>query len=179
MKRSRDRRRYLASIAAMPKPRAILAAFCVAVAFAAAGCGGDDAPDPSISKEDADSLLATLQEVEANVDEQSCLVAEDRAQRLQEEIDALPDSVDQDVRDSLQRGALNLGELIGEQCEPREETTVTEETTTQAPTTTEETTTQEPTETQPTTPTQPPTTTTTPTQPGSGGGISPGSDGGL
>lgn len=179
-------RGHLASIAAMPKPRAILAAICVAAALAAAGCGGDEGPDPSIDPSDSDTLLATLQEIEANIetDPPSCLVAADRVEVLQEEIDALPESVDQDVKDSLQRGALNLGELVAdpEQCEPRDETTTTEDTTTQETTTeettTEETTTEETTETQPTTTTQPTTPTTPPTTPGGGGGISPeGGDG--
>jgi hypothetical protein len=168
----------------MLKPRTILAAICAVSVLAIAGCGDDDAPEPSIAPGEAQALLSTLEEIEANLetDPPSCLVAADRIEGLQEEIDALPDSVDEDVKDSLQRGALNLGELVAdpEQCEPRE-TTTTEEPTTTEETTTQETTTQETTtdqtttqETEPTTPTTP----TTPTEPpSSGGGIGPGGDG--
>ena len=164
----------------MLKGRRILVPICAAVAaFALASCGGDDGPDPSISRDQSDTLLATLQEIQANLDTDppSCLVAADRVEQLQEEIDALPSSVDQDVKDSLQRGALNLGELVADpdQCERRDTTTTTEETTTEQPTTTEETTTQETTTTEP--PTTTPPTTTQP--PGTGGGISPGGGGGL
>jgi hypothetical protein len=167
----------------MLKPRTILAAICAVSVLAFAGCGGDDAPEPSIAPSEAETLLSTLEEIQANLetDPPSCLVAGDRVEALQQEIDALPDSVNEDVKDSLQRGALNLGELVAdpEQCEPRE-TTTTEEPTTTEETTTQETTTEETTTDETTTQTQPttPTTPTTPTEPpSSGGGIGPGDDG--
>jgi hypothetical protein len=170
-----------ASIAAMPKRlRPILLALIVAGASAGVlGCGGDGGPDPSISAQEAGVLVSRLDEIQSNVDVGSCLVAADRTEELLAEIDQLPDSVDQEVRNALTRGATNLLDLLEdpEQCEPR---TTTVETTTTAPTTTEE----EPTTTQrtrpetTTTPTQTqPNTTTTPTTPttpgGASGGIGP------
>jgi hypothetical protein len=159
----------------------VLALIPVAGIMVLAGCGGDGGPDPSISREDAQTLLAEVQEIEDNVEVGSCIVASDRTDQLISDIGELPDSVDEDVRQALDNGANNLRLLLADpdQCE-REETTV-ETTTEEEPTTTEEeeTTTREtttrPEQTQTrTTPTQ---TQTTPTNPS--GGVGPGSSGGL
>lgn len=169
--------RPLASIAAMPRPKTILTVLCLAAAGGlAAGCGGDEEPDPSIPLDSAQTLVSTLQEVQANVDNGSCLVAADKVQELQDELSQLPSEVNQDVLDALQRGALSLGDLVDEQCDQPEPTT-TEATTTKE-TTTEQTTTEQPTTTQPPPTTAPPTT-TTPAPPNTGGGGvgPPGSDG--
>jgi len=170
--------RPLASIAAMPGPKPILLSLClVASAMLAAGCGGDDEPKPSIPLENATTLVSTLEEIQANVDNGSCLIAADKVQEFQEELSALPSDVNQDVVDALQSGGLNLGDLVEQDCERPEETT-SEETTTEE-TTTEETTTDE-TKTEETTTEEEPTTTTQPTTPttGGGGGVGPpGSDG--
>ena len=166
--------RPLASIAAMRGPKPILIMLCLAASAAlASGCGGDEEPKPSIPLENATTLVSTLEEIQANVDNGSCLVATDKVQEFQDELSSLPSDVNDDVVDSLERGSLNLIDLIDEQCERPEETT-TEDTTTEE-TTTEETTTEETTteETEPTTPTAP---TTPPTTDGGGVGP-PGSDG--
>lgn len=159
---------------------AVLALIPVAGIMVLAGCGGDGGPDPSISQEDAQTLLAEVQEIEDNVEVGSCIVASDRTDQLISDIGELPDSVDEDVRQALDNGANNLRLLLADpdQCE-REETTV-ETTTEEEPTTTEEETTTRETTTRPeqtqtkTTPTQ---TQTTPTNPS--GGVGPGSSGGL
>lgn len=166
--------RPLASIAAMRGPKPILIMVCLAASAAlASGCGSDEEPKPSIPLENATTLVSTLEEIQANVDNGSCLVATDKVQEFQDELSSLPPDVNGDVVDALERGSLNLIDLIDEQCERPEETT-TEETTTEE-TTTEETTTEETTteETEPTTPTVP---TTPPTTDGGGVGP-PGSDG--
>jgi hypothetical protein len=159
----------------------VLALIPVAGIMVLAGCGGDGGPDPSISREDAQTLVAEIQEIEDNVEVGSCIVASDRTDQLISDIGELPDSVDEDVSQALDNGANNLRLLLADpdQCE-REETTV-ETTTEEEPTTTEEeeTTTREtttrPEQTQTkTTPTQ---TQTTPTNPS--GGVGPGSPGGL
>lgn len=157
----------------MSRLKPILAACGLAV-LVAAGCGGDEEPEPSIPLDHATTLVSTLEEIQANVDNGSCIVASDKVQEFQSELSGLPADVNQDVIDALQRGALNLGDLVDEQCERPQQTT-TDETTTDEQTTTEETTT-----TEPTTTTAPPTTTTTPTPPpttGGGGVGPPGSDG--
>lgn len=180
---SEDLPSALASIAAMPnKLRPIVLALIVAAAPAGLlGCGGDSGPDPSLSAQEAGVLVSRLDEIQSNVDVGSCLVAADRTEELLAEVEQLPDSVNQDVRNALTRGATNLLDLLEdpEQCEPR---STTVETTTAAPTTTEEETTTQRTRPETTTPTQTlPDTTTTPTQPttpttpgGTSGGIGPG-----
>lgn len=163
---------------------AVLALIPVAGIMVLAGCGGDGGPDPSISPEDTQTLLAEIQEIEDNVEVGSCIVASDRTDQLISDIGELPDSVDEDVRQALDNGANNLRLLLADpdQCE-REETTVettTEEepTTTEEETTTRETTTRpEQTQTQTQTQTTPTQTQTTPTNPS--GGVGPGSAGGL
>ena len=184
MTRARARAGHLgtvASIAAMPnKLRPILLALILAAFFAGlAGCGGDDGPSPSIPGENARTLLARIAEIRANVDVGSCLVAEDRTDELLADIDDLPASVDDDVRQALENGANNLKLLLTDPSKCEGPTTTTETTTTEPTTTEEETTT---TRTRPettTTETQPETTTTeTRTQPtpttGGSGGIGPG-----
>jgi hypothetical protein len=169
-----------ASIAAMPKRlRPILLALFLAASAVAAGCG-NSGPDPSIPQADARILLAKIEEIKANVDVGSCLVASDKTDDLLADVANLPSGVNSDVKQALDNGANNLKLLLNDpsQCQGRSETTTTESTT--APTTTEETTTErteptttEETQTQPTTTTQ---TQTTPTEstPGASGGIGPG-----
>ena len=164
----------------MPKRlRPILLALTVAaVTLFAAGCG-DNSPDPSISGQDAATLQSKIEEIQANVDNGSCLVAADRTDDLIADIESLPSSVDDSVKNALQNGANNLKLLLvnPDKCQGNQITT-TAPTTTAETTTTEPTTTSEPTTTTKTTPTQ---TQTTPTQtqpsttPGSpSGGVGPG-----
>ena len=171
----------LASIAAMPKlKRPILLALILGAASGAlAGCGGDGGPDPSLSSDEAALLDAKLQEIQDNVDVGSCLVAADRTDDLLSDINELPDSVNQQVKNALTRGATNLkGQLEDpDKCEGQA-TTTTEPTTTEE-STTEPTTTEKTQPTTTTTPTQTNTVTTpTQTQPstttGGSGGIGPG-----
>jgi hypothetical protein len=136
-----------------------------ALAAAVAGCG-DSEPEPSIPLSDAETLVGSLQSIEANVDAGSCTVAAADVQELQDQIESLPSEVNSDVKNALQEGALNLGDLVDEECQ-REEPTTTEETTT------EETTTEEPTTTEETTTTPPTTTLPPPTTPDDGG-VGPG-----
>jgi hypothetical protein len=168
----------------MPKRlRPILLALILAGASAGVlGCGGDNNPEPSIPAADAQTLLAKITEVQANVDVGSCLVAEDKADELLADIEQLPASVNEDVRRALDNGANQLKLLLADpsQCQgpstTSEPTTTTEPTTTQEPTTTERNrpeTTTTPTQTEPdvtTTPTQ----TTPPPTSGGSGGIGPG-----
>ena len=173
--------RPLASIAAMPKLlRSLSLALMVAVAaLIAAGCGGNNSPDPSIDQTDAAVLTSKIQEIRANVDNGSCLVAADRTDDLITDIESLPASVNNDVKTALLNGANNLKlQLVNpDKCAGRP-TTTTAPTTTAETTTTEPTTTSQPTTTTKTTPTQTqttPTQTQTTTTPGSpSGGVGPG-----
>jgi septal ring-binding cell division protein DamX len=163
--------------------RSILLALILAGSAAGLpGCGGDNGPDPSIPADDARTLLGKIQEIQANVDVGSCLVAGEKTDELLADIQALPSSVNGDVRNALENGANQLKLLLADpnECQGRTETTTstpstTESTTTQQTTTerTQPTTTTQ-TQTQPTTPTQTQTQTTLPPNNGGSGGIGPG-----
>jgi hypothetical protein len=169
-----------ASIAAMPnllRP-ALFALFLAATAAGILGCGGSSGPDPSIQPQEAAVLSSKIDEIQANVQVGSCLVAADKTDDLIADVQQLPSSVNSDVKSALENGANQLKILLSDpsQCEGR---TTTTESTTSTPSTTESTTT---TRTQPTTTTktetQPTTTTNTTTQSttvgGGSGGIGPG-----
>jgi hypothetical protein len=167
-----------ASIAAMPnKVRSILLAlFLAAAAAGVLGCGGSSGPDPSISVQEAAVLTSKIDEIKANVDVGSCLVAASKTDDLLADINDLPGSVNQSVRNALTRGATNLKGLLEDpsQCEGR---TTTPETTTSTPETTTESTTTTNTSPTTTTRTQTQATTTTQTQSSptvTSGGIGPG-----
>ena len=175
--------RGLASIAAMPKMlRPILLALMLAAASAGAvGCGGNGGPDPSLSAQEAAVLTAKIDEINANVDVGSCLVAADKTDDLIADINNLPSSVNSDLKQALDNGANNLKLLLTnpDKCQGR--ATTTTETTTSTPSTTESTTTTtrtRPSTTTTRTQTQPTTTTQTQTAPtttpGASGGIGPG-----
>jgi hypothetical protein len=169
-----------ASIAAMPnllRP-ALLALLLAAAAAGVLGCGGSSGPDPSIPQQEAAVLSSKIDEIQANVQVGSCLVAADKTDDLIADVQQLPSSVNSDVKSALENGANQLKILLSDpaQCEGR---TTTSETTTSTPSTTASTTT---TKTQPTTTTRTQTQTTTPTQTqtlpstttGGSGGIGPG-----
>jgi hypothetical protein len=168
-----------ASIAAMPKKLrpVLLALFLAGASAGALGCGGSSGPDPSMTAQEAAVLTSKIDEIQANVQVGSCLVASDKTDDLIADIQELPSSVNSDVKTALENGANQLKILLADpdQCEGN---TTTTETTTSTPSTTEETTT---TKTQPTTTTHTqtqPTTTTQTTTPGGttsgSGGIGPG-----
>jgi hypothetical protein len=158
----------------------LLALFLAAAAAGVLGCGSSG-PDPSMTPQEAAVLSSKIDEIQANVQVGSCLVAADKTDDLIADVQQLPSSVNSDVKSALENGANQLKILLSDpnQCEGR---TTTPETTTSTPSTTESTTTT--TKTQPTTTTrtqtQPTTTTNTSTQGttiggGSGsGGIGPG-----
>jgi hypothetical protein len=155
----------------------LLALILPAAAAGVAGCG-NSGPDPSIPAQEAAVLTAKIDEIKANVDVGSCLVAADKTDDLIADINNLPSSVNSDVSQALDNGANNLRLLLTDPDKCQSNATTTTETTTSAPSTTEPTTTTRPrpstttTQTQPTTTTQtqPPPTTT----PGGSGGVGPG-----
>jgi hypothetical protein len=171
----------LATIAAMPnKLRSILLAVILAASAGVVGCG-NSSPDPSIPADDAQTLLAKIAEIRANVDVGSCFVAADKTDDLLADVANLPSSVNSQVKEALDNGANNLKLLLNdpEKCQGRSETTTSS---TPSTTSTTQPTTTTRSQTQPTTTTQTqPTTTTTQTQstptqttPGASGGIGPG-----
>ena len=169
-----------ATIAAMPKMLrpAVLALFLAGVSAGVLGCGGSSGPDPSLTSQEAAVLSSKIDEIQANVQVGSCLVASDKTDDLIADVQQLPSSVNSEVKTALENGANQLKILLADpnQCEGR---TTTSETTTSTPSTTEATTTTTKTQPTTTTPTQTQTTPTqTQTQPstttGGSGGIGPG-----
>jgi hypothetical protein len=161
----------LATLAAVLRSTRILAALAAAALAVGVAACGDDKPERSIPADSAQELANTLGAILSSVDNGDCTTAAGDVQELQEQIEALPSEVNDEVADALQDGALNLGGLVDDECEEPEVTT-TEETTTEEPETTEtEQTTTEETTTEPPTTTLPP-----PTTPGDGG-VGPGQGG--
>jgi hypothetical protein len=169
-----------ASIAAMlKKVRPILLALFLAGASAGIlGCGGSSGPSPSISAQEAAVLSSKIDEIQANVQVGSCVVAASKTDDLIADVQSLPSSVNSDVKAALQNGANQLKLLLSDPTQCQGRTATTSPATTSTPSTTESTTT---TRTQPTTTTktqtQPSTTTQTQTQPSTtsgSGGIGPG-----
>lgn len=166
-----------------------LALSCAAVALA--GCGSSSS---LLDGSTASELQESLGRVRAAIDEGRCSQARSAARTGAERVDALPSSVDSELRDTLKRGFDELSSSVGTDCETRTPTTTTtvptETTTTTAPTepaepTTTTTTPTDPTTTDPSTPTLPdepvdpvdPTDPTIPDDDDGSGGVVPGVDG--
>jgi hypothetical protein len=166
----------------------LAAATLASLALLVTGCGSDDEKGEPIPASQAQALVQQLDQTEQLVEDGTCGGASFQVTgdgQLQDKVAALPEDVDEDVRQALDDGLDRLADLIDDECgEAEEPGTDTTETETQ-PTETQETETQPTeTETQPTeTETQPTETQTQPTEtlpespiPGEGGGVPP--DGG-
>jgi hypothetical protein len=158
--------------------RTLIALLLALAACLVAGCGADSEPKPSIPAVSANALLTQLGSVEDrfNFGDGACNDIPENQRNVNDQIAALPSSVDPDVRNALQDSFDHLFDLTSEQCDKTkgQETDTNTETTDTTETTTETTTTETtPTETTPTdtTPTDTqPTDTGPPESPGSGGG---------
>ncbi len=84
----------------MLRPK-LLALFLAAAAAGVLGCGGSSSPDPSISAQDAAVLSSKIDEIQANVQVGSCLVAADKTDDLIADVQQLPSSVNSDVKTAL------------------------------------------------------------------------------
>ncbi len=153
---------------------ALLAAILAAGALA--GCGGSSSPK-LIPADSAEALDGSIQEVADATAAGDCGAAESALATAENQLAALPRSVDTQLKERISEGLQQLEATVPAQC--REAKPKTTQTTTTEPTTT--TTTTEPTTTRTTTTTTRTTTTTTPTTPTTtpdNGGITPGGSGG-
>jgi hypothetical protein len=144
----------------------------VLATVAVAGCGSNDkkagAPIP---RSDAAALINRLEEVKRRSDPFRCNdLRNDTLKVLSRQVQALPASVDPNVRSTLEDGIAHLSQLVDQECaQQNTQTDTTPSDTTPAPaTTTPPQTTPTPTPTTPP-PTTPTPTTPTPTTPGNGG----------
>ena len=129
--------------------RAHIRALCAlaALCLPLAGCGDDDVGDP-IPGTKAGTLESQLDAVRDTVDQDLCDDAQQAVADARATVDTLDeDGVGSDVQDALGDGVDNLGSLVSQDCEEEVETTPE---TTPEPTITE--TTPEPTTPEPTTP---------------------------
>jgi outer membrane biosynthesis protein TonB len=149
----------------------------VLAALLAAGCGRDN-PE-LIPQQDADDLLALVQEAGQASADGECDAAREAVAEARRRVSELPRRVNKDLEDNLNAWLGHLDDGIGEECE-----TAAEETPTPTPTATEtptptptptptETPTPEPTETPTPEPPETPTPTATVEPPGDGGVIAP------
>ena len=154
----------------------LLAAFAAASTFAVVGCGGDPQP---IAAGTADRLQADLDAVAASIGAERCGPARAQLERLRRDAGNVSDTVDGDVRQTLDAGVDHLGDLVEQECEAisssrqEETTTSTTEPETTTTTTTEPettTTTTEPEAPTTTAPETPPPTTPEPPAPEDGAG---------
>jgi hypothetical protein len=169
----------------------ILLALCACLA--AIGCGSDDDKGDPVPAEQAAALQGRLDETEARLANGSVGACEDILEDTMPEvgkiIDALPASVDADVRDALEQSFDNLWSLVESECQDLEQDEPTQTQTQPEP---ETETTETPTETTETTPLPETDTETTPEEEelppdgdgdsdglipenGGGGGVGPGS----
>jgi hypothetical protein len=134
------------------RPRTFLLA-CALAAFLG-GCGSND--DATIPSAEGEDLVRTLDGIESSLASNNCELIDDQVQSFVEQVNALPEDVDPEVRKGLTQGAANLlalsedpdqcGEVTGATdtggAEPETPTTTeTEEPTTTSSTTTSTTTT--------------------------------------
>jgi hypothetical protein len=157
--------------------RTLTALLLVLAACTAVGCGADEETKPSIPATSADALLTQLGSVEDrfNFGDGACNDIPENQRTVNDQIAALPSSVDPDVRNALQDSFDHLFDLTDEQCDEKkgQETDTDTETTETTETTDTETT--DTTETQPTDTTE--TTDTTPPDTDTDGGLPPGQGG--
>jgi hypothetical protein len=151
-------------------------------ACAAAGCGSDKEPKPSIPQANTNALLQQLGSIEDRFKfgDGACNDIAENQTIVNDQIAALPKSVDSDVRSALQDSFDHLFDLTSSQCDTKKgentdtETTPTEttDTTSTTETTTTSTETTDTTTSTDTTQTDTGTTDTTPVPPddGNGGG---------
>jgi hypothetical protein len=111
------------------RPGSSLALALVLSALGLAACGSDEGG--TIPQDDADALLATVDQVEASVDAGDCTTATTDATQLVTQINALPKEVGEETKAELRDAANNLAALTQDptECEePDEEQTTTTET---------------------------------------------------
>ena len=149
------------------------AAILLTLLLALAGCGGGG--KRTIPTKTAQSMLAQLDNIGSQFDNQACRGATAKVDSLEAQARNLPSSVDSEVRRNIVDGLRRLHELVARDCQrPTPTNTTPTNTTPTVPATPTNTT---PTNTVPTTPTTPTNTTptntvpTTPTTPGGGGGV--------
>jgi len=112
----------------MMRPRHLLVIPIAALAFA--GCGSDEEGDP-IPQTSVAAIEAQLNNIEGQIADGSVGACEDinkpgnTFENLEAAVQGVPQSVDPDVRDALERSIERLGDLVDEKCASLEAETET------------------------------------------------------
>jgi hypothetical protein len=102
-------------LGSMPGIRVTLAVVACSVGLAA--CGSEDDAGP-IPREQGDSLLAQLDQIEQAAQAGLCEEAQATALSFAQSVNDLPSEVDGELRQALVEASANLEQLSTEQCEP-------------------------------------------------------------
>lgn len=100
-----------------------LALALVLLALGLAACGSDESG--TIPQSDADALLATVAEIEQDIQARECTSAETDATQFVAAVNDLPKEVGVETKAQLRDAGTRLIELINDQCDDRQETTTT------------------------------------------------------
>lgn len=115
-------------LAAMPRPgrRSTATLLFVVSTFGLAACGSSG--DGTIPEGDSEALLATLTQIQGNVEDGDCTSARTDASQLVSQIDLLPKAVGTETKGQLFDAAKNLENLIDDpaKCEKPDDETTTE-----------------------------------------------------
>jgi uncharacterized membrane protein YgcG len=106
-------------LAAMLGQKRLAGALAVAaIAVAISACGSSDSK--SIPQEDADQLLSALTAVQTAIDNRECEQAQEQAQNFVQAVNALPETVGTEDKETLRTAGENLEELAADpnQCKP-------------------------------------------------------------
>jgi TolA-binding protein len=137
--------------------RRCLAPLVLVAAFSVAACGQSDSA--MIPQSNADAMTQTADKIQAACEDRDRTAARRELRSLDQQIDQLPSTVDQALRENLEAWAKQIRDQVPDDCKAEETPTpAATETATEAPT---ETASPEPTETATEAPTEEPTETAT------------------
>src|SRR5262245_40177244 len=139
-----------AEVATRGGRRVAALAIALAIGVAVSACGSTDQADVTIPSDNAQAMIAELDQVQQALDS-DCRAAKQAAGQFVDQVNLLPSQVGTDAKNRLRDAGENLEKLIGSQCQPSGatgEAGVVPETTTPPEPTTEETTTNTTTETE-------------------------------
>jgi hypothetical protein len=114
-----------------PGPRSLAPALAV-LALGVAGCGSDI--EKTIPPENADAMLAQLDQIESSTQNGDCEIAQNGVLQLREQAGMLPKEVGAETKETLFELVDNLEGLVESQCEQPATGATGPETTTEPPT---------------------------------------------
>lgn len=116
------RPRELHTLARVLGKRATLGAMStIACALAMSACGGND-EEGTIPQDQGDQIVALLDQLDQRVDDGNCVAAQATALEIVRRVEALPEEVDGELRETLVTASGNLvSQSRSDQCQEAEE----------------------------------------------------------